>query len=183
MRPFANDPDGSLIGPEALGGRVPTNWMTWAGLAIAAAGWGVLIAAVSFGETLLKGGNLVALLSARSDIVTVAQAAIASGLGLAVVGALRTGFGALNRFFATVLQRSAAPKPPAPVAEAEPEEIAEPEPPVVPAVPLRERFAPPPARGRQQHNYTVRPDGSVEVDTLLGTRVFATLEEARDFIH
>lgn len=189
MRPFSNDHDGSLIGAEALGGRVPTNWMTWAGLAIAAVGWGVLIAAVGLGESLLKTGSLMAVLAARSDIVTLAQAAIATGLGLAVIGALRTGFGTLDRFFASVLSRSAAPRPAPAAAEVEVEE--EPEPvvmtPVVPErepvlVPVRERFAPAMGRGKPK-NYVIRADGSVEVETLLGTRVFATLDEARDFIH
>ena len=34
----------------------------------------------------------------------------------------------------------------------------------------------------KDRNYVILPDGSVEVDTLLGTRVFASLDEARDFI-
>ena len=36
-----------------------------------------------------------------------------------------------------------------------------------------------PARGR---NYSILPNGAVEVDTLLGTRVFASLDEAKDYI-
>ncbi len=182
MRPLPHAPEPpNPVADFATRAVLPLDWLTWAGFAVAAAGWGVLITAVAFGETLLKGGNLVALLSARSDVVTLAQAAIASGLGLAVVGALRTGFGALNGFFAAVLHRSTAPKP-VPVASVEPLADDDPEPAVAPIVPARERFAPAGPRDRP-HNYRIRPDGAVEVETLLGTRVFATLEEARDFIH
>ena len=41
-----------------------------------------------------------------------------------------------------------------------------------------DRQAPPP----QGRNYQILPDGSVEVETLLGTRIFASMDEARDFI-
>ena len=34
----------------------------------------------------------------------------------------------------------------------------------------------------RQRNYVILSDGSVEVETLLGTRIFATLDEARAFI-
>ena len=89
---------------------------TWVGLGIVILGWAALIADMTISESVLRSGNLVAVISLRSDIVTVAQTAILSGFGLALIGALRSGFGALNRFFEAVLQRSAAPRP-APVVE------------------------------------------------------------------
>lgn len=151
--------------------------LTWFGLAIVVLGWATLIADMTISESALRAGNLVAVISLRSDIVTIAQTAILSGFGLAVVGALRTGFGALNRFFEAVLQRSAASRP-APVVEQPEPEIKVPHPHVHPH-PV-ERMAP---TGQiKDRNYVVLPDGSVEVDTLLGTRVFASLDEARDFI-
>ena len=146
---------------------------TWCGLSIVILGWVVLIADMTISESVLRAGNLVAVISLRSDIVTIAQTAILSGFGLALVGALRSGFGALNRFFEAVLQRSSAPRP-APAVE-------QPEPHVATTAPHTiERMAP---TGQiKDRNYVVLPDGSVEVDTLLGTRVFASLDEARDFI-
>lgn len=184
MRFPHHDQDDPIPGQEFLTsrGKVPTDWLTWLGLAIAGLGWALLIATVMVGEATLKGGSLVAVLSIRSDLVTLAQTAIVSGFGFAVVGGLRAGFGALNRFFATVLQRSTGPKP-VPVAATPVDDDVDPEPVVAPIVPLRERFVPAPRPSKQKHNYSIRPDGSVEVETLLGTRVFATLDEARDFIH
>lgn len=187
MRFSPHDQDDPASGQDFLAsrGKVPTDWLTWLGLAIAAAGWALLVVTVMTGEATLKGGSLVAVLSVRSDIVTVAQTAIVSGFGLAVVGGLRAGFGALNRFFAAVLHRSTTgTKPAAPVVATvvEPEDdLAEPV--VAPIVPPRERFVPASRPSKQKQNYSIRSDGSVEVETLLGTRVFATLEEARDFIH
>lgn len=186
MRFSPHDQDEPAPGQEFLAsrGKVPTDWLTWLGLALAAGGWALLIVTVTAGGAGMKGGSLVAELSVRSDVVTLAQTAVVSGFGLAVVGGLRAGFGALNRFFAAVLQRSTTPKPAAPVVATvvEPEDdLAEPV--VAPIVPARERFVPASRPSKQKQNYTIRPDGSVEVETLLGTRVFATLEEARDFIH
>ena len=58
------------------------------------------------------------------------------------------------------------PMPPAPVVSAVPGTI--------------ERVA---ATGQiRDRNYVILSDGSVEVETLLGTRIFASLDEARDFI-
>jgi hypothetical protein len=154
---------------------------TWFGMTLVGLGWVVLVADMLISEAALRPGNLVAVVSLRSDVVTVAQTGIVSGFALAIYGALREGFGALNRFFEAVLQRSTAPRPaPAPVhhMEAEPAE----------AVPVG---TPGPAAGSEHglhggrikdRNYVILANGSVEVETLLGTRIFATLDEARDFI-
>lgn len=146
-----------------------TRW----GFAIVLLGWAVLLADMTISESVLRAGNLVAVISLRSDIVTLAQTAILSGFGLALFGALRSGFGALNRFFEAVLQRSSVPRPSPAVEQPVP-----PSPSV--ASHTIERMAP---TGQiKDRNYVILPDGSVEVDTLLGTRVFASLDEARDFI-
>ena len=163
-----------------------TNAFTWIGFIIVALGWLVLAAALALSETWLKGGSLVSVLSFRSDLITLAQTAIVSGFGLAIFGVLRSGFGAFSRFFEAVLQRSGAPRP-APLAAVTPAPIVtsrtEIDEPVRAAAPERPRAAPVmPASPFRERNYVILPDGSVEVETMFGTRVFATLDEARDFI-
>ena len=72
--------------------------MTWSGLMVVAFGWMLL----------LSGGSVQILLSPSAPSVSViAQCTIASGFGLALLGALQTGFSALTRFFDSVLQRTA----------------------------------------------------------------------------
>jgi hypothetical protein len=145
------------------------------GLALVALGWAALVADLVLADAQLQAGSLVAALAIKADIATIAQSAIVSGLGLAIFGGLRDGFGALERFFDAVLQRSnasrpaAAPEPPRPATG----EVAAPHGP--------ERGSAERGTGANR-NYAILPDGSVEVDTLLGTRVFASLDEARDFI-
>lgn len=146
---------------------------TWLGLGVAVLGWGVLVADLTVAQSILNAGNIVAVVSLRTDIVTLAQATIASGLGLAVIGTLRSGFGTLHQFFDAVLQRSFETKPSGPAEPIEPYMMTQPIQTVdrMPSMgPIRER------------NYVVLADGSVEVETLLGTRIFASLDEARDFI-
>ena len=183
--------------------------MTWLGFGIALIGWVVFIAALTISDTLLRAGSLVAVLSMRSDVVSIAQTTIISGFGLAIVGTLRAGFGAFTRFFDAVLQRSAAPRPkgptplepepltPMPAVDADHEITAMQDVPSV-TVPPREtverrpggdRPSPPPSmpdRPRpnhgKEHNYVILADGSVEVETMFGTRIFASLDEAKDFI-
>ena len=72
--------------------------MTWSGLMVVAFGWMLL----------LSGGSIQLLLSSSAPSVSViAECTIVSGFGLALLGALQTGFGALSRFFDSVLQRKA----------------------------------------------------------------------------
>lgn len=177
--------------------------MAWAGFGIALIGWVLLIVDLVASDTLLRAGSLVAVLSLRSDVVTIAQTIILSGFALAIAGTLRDGFGAFTRFFDAVLQRSAAPREkssttlePEPVA---PEPVHAPEPAaprapeiitVTPTVMTPERPSTPrsaaPERPKaakvKDRNYVILSDGSVEVETMFGTRVFANLDEARDFI-
>jgi hypothetical protein len=73
--------------------------MTWSGLMVVAFGWMLL----------LSGGSVQILLSSNAPSVSIiAQCTIISGFGLALLGALQTGFSALTRFFDSVLQRKAA---------------------------------------------------------------------------
>ena len=119
-----------------------------------------------------------------------------------IVGALRAGFGAFTRFFDAVLQRSTtrprgstalepeplAPEPvhtPEPTVSRAPEVITVKPTVVTPDRPAPERPAaaerPKPARPKER-NYVVLSDGSVEVETMFGTRIFANLDEAKEFI-
>lgn len=148
------------------------------GLAMVVLGWVVLVTDLLVGDAELRAGGLVAVLALKSDIATLAQLLVVTGLGLAILGGLREGFGALNGFFDAVLQRSAAQRP---TSGAEPSrDIDDDDIDTAPSVGNRvsgEYHPHAPAR-----NYTILPDGSVEVETLLGTRVFASMDEARDFI-
>ncbi|HEY8578242.1 MAG TPA: hypothetical protein VIL72_00035 [Beijerinckiaceae bacterium] len=105
---------------------------------------------------------------ARHHLVTIAQCALFTSIALIVIGALRAGFAALDRFFGSILERTQQggggggrpaaapqPRPTAGVVDAG----------MVGGRPYR-RFA----------------NGSVQVDTLLGQRMFASMEEARAFV-
>ena len=144
------------------------------GFGLVILGWVILLADLTLSDSILKAGSLVAVLALKADIVTLAQCLLLTGFGLAVLGALKDGFGALNRFFDAVLQRSSGPRPTPMPAAADTETV-------VVTVPNGSDRSPSPAQHRDR-NYVILPDGSVEVDTLLGTRIFATLDEARDFI-
>ena len=151
----------------------------WLGLIVAALGWALLLTTILAGDATFRAGSLVAVMTLRSDLITVAQSAILSGFGLAIIGALRGGFAAFSRFFDAVLQR-ATPRPPV-VTPVRPEPAPMPSVPVVMPMDRAPPPSPPPPRVKER-NYVVLPDGSVEVETLFGTRLFATLDEAREFI-
>ncbi|WP_395664293.1 hypothetical protein [Methylocella sp.] len=159
--------------------------LTWTGFIIVAAGWALL----------LSTPQLNAAGALRLDFAMVAQCAIISGLGIAVIGALQTGFGALNRFFDAVVARSQQSKAPAAGASIARDRTVERTQPSVDA-----KLRPPP----QRHAAAVAPratarkilergwvkdrayvqftDGTVEVETLLGRRMFPSLKDAREFI-
>ena len=135
---------------------VSSDRLTWAGLAVAGLGWALFVPAL-----------LIAPVSIRGTVVALAQMLIVSGFGLAIVGALRNGFSALNRFFEAVLERAAA-KAEAAAEAPEPPEFYEEE--IIDRGRIRDR------------GYVLYGDGTVDVETLLGIRRFASLAEARDFI-
>jgi len=133
--------------------------LTWIGLVVAGLGWAMMIGEATVADVLPGHAGRVPA-SLHADLFDIAKCVIGSGFGLAIIGALNSGFGTLNRFFAAVLTRSSQRTSPAPAPEA------------VDA-------APPP---RERHPYRMLADGSVEVETILGTRRFTTMREARDFI-
>jgi hypothetical protein len=145
--------------------------LTFFGLFLAAIGWVLLLFG---GEIALSLNGLLsrplplAIDPGRTDV---AESLIFSGFALAILGTLRAGLKTLRLFFEAVLQRSAAaraqpapPPPPAPVVEAiDPSTIVE--------------------RGWIRNRpYARFGDGSVEVETLLGVRRFATFADAQDFV-
>ncbi len=142
---------------------------TWLGLFIAGLGWLVLVMGQPMAEVALSILGRPQPAGLKLDTESLSQSMIVTGFGIAIVASLHNGFGALNRFFAAILQRTAAS------AKAKP---------VGPAAPPRKT---PPiqvaGRGRiEDRSYTLFSDGSVEVETLLGARRFSSFEEAREFI-
>jgi hypothetical protein len=149
------------------------------GLAMVVLGWVVLVGDLLLGDAELRAGGLVAVLALKSDIATLAQLLVVTGLGLAILGGLREGFGALNGFFDAVLQRSAAQRPTT-MSDADAEVLDDDD--FDKVQPAADRVAADRPSHTPGRNYAILPDGSVEVDTLLGTRIFASMDEARDFI-
>lgn len=143
-------------GPELVR-EGETGRLTWIGLILAAIGWALLLGAMALDDLAPAKLPRAAAPTFHADLVEVAKCLIGSGFGLAILGGLQTGFGVLNRFFSAVLNRSSQRG----TARAEPE------------------VAPPSREGRP---YRTLPDGSVEVETIVGTRRFDTMAEAREFI-
>ena len=128
--------------------------LSWIGLILALIGWVLLLAeAVSADIVPLRWARL-ATPTFHDDLFQIAKCLIGSGFGLAIVGCLQNGFGALNRFFGAVLTRSSQRTGQA-VGETAPE---------------------------NRRPYRTFPDGSVEVETIVGTRRFESMAQAREFI-
>ncbi len=137
--------------------------LTWVGFMIVALGWALLFSAPQLAE-------LLAIFTGRSmnagylNLPTIAFCTILTGFGVAILGALQTGFGALNKFFESVLERTAksgansrANRP------QQPRKIIE--------------------RGwLKDRAYVLFMDGSVEIETMLGRRLFPSLQDAQEFI-
>lgn len=171
--------------------------LTWIGFIIVAAGWVLLLSSPQLNDAAahLSGRPIEA--APLVNFAAIAQSAILSGFGVGIIGALQTGFGALNRFFAAVLARSGqaraqtvATSPAYPVTQSS-----------APSSNYRAAHAPAPAPtraiARQQpvqprkilergwvkdRAYVLFVDGSVEVETMLGRRIFPSLQEAQEFI-
>ncbi len=80
--------------------------LTWVGFMIVALGWALLIAAPQLAELLANvTGHTVN--AGYLNMPTIALCTVLTGFGLAILGVLQTGFGALNRFFESVLERTA----------------------------------------------------------------------------
>ena len=165
----------SLIGSAAQD-RPKTNFdamrigrVTWLGLTAAVVGWAMMLGQTAISDFMTAQDPPVLPPTFHDDFMDVSKTLIYSGFGLALVGSLQTGFGALNRFFEAVLVRSGqktqgAALPPAPIEESfRREEVVE-------------------AAPRIGRPYRTFADGSVEVETIVGNRRFRSMVEARDFI-
>jgi hypothetical protein len=137
--------------------------LTWVGFIVIALGWVLLFSAPELAE-------LVASITGRSmnagyvNMPTIALGTIFSGFGIAILGALQTGFGTLNKFFDSVLERTAKTSPAA--LASRPEQSRK----IVERGWLKDRA------------YVLFMDGSVEIETMLGRRLFPSLQDAQEFI-
>jgi hypothetical protein len=136
--------------------------MTWIGLMVVALGWALLLSGASAMELLMR-------FTARSsiphfDLAAITQPTILTGFGLAILGALQSGFGALNKFFDEIIARTARTTPKALVEPtADQRNIVD-----------RGLF--------KDRPYVLFGDGTIEVETLLGLRRFASLQDVNEFI-
>jgi hypothetical protein len=137
--------------------------LTWVGFMVVALGWALLFSTPQLAE-------VIANLTGRSmnagyvNMPTIALCTIFSGFGVAILGALQTGFGALSKFFESVLERTAKSNPATLANRPEqPRKIVE--------------------RGwLKDRAYVLFMDGSVEIETMLGRRLFPSLQDAQEFI-
>jgi hypothetical protein len=161
--------------------------LTWIGFMVVALGWALLLAAAPAIEIIanVTGRNA----GSFANMGAIAECTIITGFGLAIVGALHTGFGALNGFFGAVLERTA--RQPAEVKKEEVKKVEarislpakEPLPAPAKLEPTVQKAKKIVERGRlKERAYVLFGDGSVEVETLLGLRRFASLGEAYEFI-
>ena len=170
IRRPADDTFATRAGATQLGGGdgtiqgmtqgVALGRLTAIGLILAGIGWALLLGEVAVVDVMPAGHAATRAPTFHADLSAIAECVIASGFALAIVGALQTGFGALNRFFEAVLMRSAQRQG-------------------APTVMREDASAGAPAPERP---YRKMPDGTVEVDTILGTRRFSSVAEARAFI-
>jgi prepilin-type processing-associated H-X9-DG protein len=130
---------------------------------IVALGWTLLFSAPQL-ASLLASASARSMSAGSLDIASIAACAILSGFGIAILGALQTGFGALSRFFETILVRTAPAASKAAASQSGlPRKIIE--------------------RGWvKDRAYVLFADGSVEVETMLGRRLFPSLQDAQEFI-
>ena len=98
--------------------------LTWIGFMIVAGGWVLVLAAPQLNDAAAHFTGRPLEAAPAINAAAIAQCAILSGFGVGIIGALQTGFGALDRFFAAVLARSgqaraqtAAPSSAYPVAQ------------------------------------------------------------------
>lgn len=170
--------------------------LTWIGFMIVAGGWVLVLAAPQLNDAAAHFSGRPLEAAPSINAAAIAQCAILSGFGVGIIGALQTGFGALDRFFAAVLARSgqaraqtAAPSPAYPVAQstasAAPYRAAQSAAPAAKAIAGRQPAPPRKILERgwvKDRAYVLFVDGSVEVETMLGRRIFPSLQEAQEFI-
>jgi len=137
--------------------------LTWVDFMIVALGWALLFSSPQLTE-------LLASFTGRSmnagyiNMPTIALCMILTGFGVAILGALQTGFGALNNFFDSVLERTAKSGTNVRVNRPEQPRI------IIERGWLKDRA------------YILFMDGSVEIETMLGRRLFPSLQDAQEFI-
>jgi hypothetical protein len=158
--------------------------LTWVGLMVVTLGWTLLLSGISLADIIARLSGHASPAAMSINMALVAQCTILTGFGLAILGLLQTGFSTLNRFFDSVLERTAkkqdfdhspmrAEVAPRAVGPAQTYKAA-------PAVKPRGKIV---ERGLLKDRAYIRfGDGSIEVETLLGRRSFASLREANEFI-
>jgi hypothetical protein len=77
--------------------------LTWVGFMITAFGWSLLLAAPQVSEHF---ATLTGRPGIHLNTPTIAECAILTGLGIAIVGALQTGFGTLKTFFEDLFEKT-----------------------------------------------------------------------------
>ncbi|MDH7798672.1 MULTISPECIES: hypothetical protein [unclassified Beijerinckia] len=143
-------------------------WLGVTGTVLISAGWAILLVAMvdlrpsagllQTGLAWLNGYNLG----------TLGQSLILTGFGCIIVGTLREGFGALQRFFDAILIRTA--KQPAAPQAAEASAAEEAPDMIVDRGWIKDRA------------YVVYADGSTEIETRIGMRRFKSHQDARAFV-
>jgi len=158
--------------------------LTWVGLMIATFGWALLLSGISLADIVNRISGHASPAAVSINMGVVAQSTIMTGFSIAVLGLLQTGFSALNRFFDSVLERTAK----------RPEHDLGPAPAIpgqrsAPPVYSQRSAAAPKQRSKivergllKDRAYVLFGDGSVEVQTMLGLRRFQSFREAADFI-
>lgn len=142
-------------------------WLGVTGTVLISAGWAILLVAmVDLGPAASRLGTGLAWLNGY-NLGTLGQSLILTGFGCIIVGTLREGFGALQRFFDAILTRTAkqpvAPQPAETSADVAPDMIVD--------------------RGWiKDRAYVVYADGSTEIETRIGMRRFKSHQDARAFV-
>ena len=145
-----------------------------AGLCVCIFGWSGCIVAALLQAPFLQFGQSGLTMSQR-DLMTLSQSMLFTGLALLLVSTMQRGFGALDRFFDAAIRRVQAQSAGDAIAEV-------PAPRPVPT-PVQQAAAALSERRLINGRVCVeRPDGTVEVDTLLGPRRFCSVTEAEDFV-
>ncbi len=137
--------------------------LTWVGFMIVALGWVLLFTAPELAEFLGSATGRSMYLD-HFNIPVIAPCTMLTGFGMAIFGALQTGFRALDRFFVSVIERSS--KPGSETRTRRPEQPRK----IVERGWLKDRA------------YVLFMDGSVEMETMLGRRLFPSLQDAQEFI-
>lgn len=177
--------------------------LTWIGLIIVTFGWTLLFSGVSLADIVSRVAGHVSPAVMSISTAVVAQCTILTGFGLAILGLLQTGFSALNRFFDSVLERTAkrqdfdrslAQAERAPRVATPAQTYRSAASPAVSNPAAAQAPKPAPAAGAKPRGkivergllkdraYVLFGDGSIEIETLLGLRRFPSLREAAEFI-